>query len=394
MGLSVKADLPIKAVASRVQEQSSGLCIIDDPDKMFALRGEWEALWSSAGGLHNQAFAVAWLCWTRVAKPRGRKLHCIVYRENGELVLVWPLVSHRRLAWTVLEPLTPGTAEYTSILARADARTAIDAAWRAATRQCRADMLALPYVCKETRLDTLALRHAGLVETTVDVCATALLRQEPDWDAFCNSLGKLSKKKPGALERRFAKEGALEIRVLDSKNRVAHARYVEWMLERKREWAERVEKHGPWLDSREYRDFLINLLDGTQGDPLAVMFVMSLDGAPVVVSMVGIGSTCASGLIAGFDANFSRFSPGAIMMEHCVKWAWDNGMDLDFGVGKEEFKAYWSRGNVASIKSYQIAVSNWGKFAFYAKVLAKKLKTLRASKPRADVVDPAGSPAA
>jgi CelD/BcsL family acetyltransferase involved in cellulose biosynthesis len=366
-----------------MSNQQSGLDIITDSDAFLALRNEWNALWSEADGRHHQAFAVCWLCWTQVAKLRGRRLHCIVYRENGELVLVWPLVSHRRFVWTVLEPLTPGTAEHTSILAAAGASVAIDAAWRAATRHCHADIFTIPYVGKNARLYDLASRHAGLVAATQDVSATALLRKEPDWTAYCYTLGALSKKKPGAREKRFEKEGILEIRILEAKDTHAHAQWVDWMLARKREWAERVEKDGPWLYSQGYRDFLVNLVDGTHTQPMGILFVMTLDGTPVAANIMGLGHTCVNGLIAGFDPKFSKFAPGSIMIERCVRWAWENRMDLDLGVGTEDFKAYWSRGNVLPNTSFQIATTGWGKLAFYAKNLAKKLADMRAARARA-----------
>jgi len=366
-----------------VSNQQSGLDIITDPDAFLALRDEWNALWSKADGRHHQAFDICWLCWTQVAKQRGRRLHCIVYRENGELVLVWPLVSHRRFACTVLEPLTPGTAEHTTILTANGSSAALDAAWRAATQHCRADIFSIPYVAKAAGLYDLASRHAGLVAARQDVSATALLRKEPDWTAYCNTLGTLSKKKPGARERRFEKEGVLEIRTLDAKDTYAHAQWVDWMLARKREWAERAEKDGPWLYSQGYRDFLVKLVDGTHTQPMGIVFVMTLDGMPAAAYIMGIGRTCVNGLIGGYDSKFSRFAPGSIMMERCVKWAWENRMDLDFGIGTEDFKAYWSRGNVLPNTSFQIATTQWGKIAFYAKNLAKKLADMRAARARA-----------
>ncbi|BAN26782.1 GNAT family N-acetyltransferase [Caballeronia insecticola] len=374
------------------QDPQFHVSIVCDPEAFLALRDEWNALWSSVDGQHNQSFAVCWLCWLYVAKPRGRRLHCIVVREHGELKLVWPLVSHRRHLWTMLEPLAPGTAEHTSILVSADAEHAIDAAWQSAIGQCGADVLSIPYVSADSRIDRLASKHPGLAVTTLDVSATALLRREPEWNAYRDSLSSLSKKKPAAIERRFMKEGVLEIRVIDAADTGAHARWVDWMLARKREWAERVGKHGPWLDSHDYRDFLIRLLDGTRDEPLALMFLMTLDGAPVVVNVVGLGSTSASGLIAGFDPAYAKFSPGAIMMERCVKWAWEHRLDLDFGIGKEEFKAYWSRGNILPNKSFQIALSRWGRFAFLAKAVAAKLAGLRAKKTRADAGKPGKRP--
>jgi CelD/BcsL family acetyltransferase involved in cellulose biosynthesis len=315
-----------------------------------------------------------------MAKPRGQRLHCIVYRENGELVLVWPLVSHRRFFCSVLEPLTPGTAEDTRILAAAGATAALDAAWQAATRDCRADIFSVPYVAKDAALYDLASRHAGLVAARQDVSATALLRKEADWPAYCNTLGTLSKKKPGARERRFEKEGVLQIRALEAADTQAHAQWVDWLLARKREWAERAEKDGPWLYSQAYRDLLVSLVDGTHTQPMAIIFVMTLDGMPVAASIMGLGLTCVNGLIGAFDARFSKFAPGSIMVERCVKWAWENRMDLDLGVGTEDFKAYWSRGNVLPNTSFQIATTQWGKMAFHARNLAKKLVDMRAAR--------------
>ena len=365
-----------------VRNRQSGLDIITDPDAFLALRDEWNALWSQVDGRHHQAFDVCWQCWTQAAKPSGYRLHCIVYRENGELVLVWPLMSHRRFFCTVLEPLTPGTAEHTSILTATGASAALNAAWRAATQHCHADLFSIPYVAKNAALYDLASRHAGLVATRQDVSATALLRKEPDWTAYCNTLGTLSKKKPGAREKRFEKEGVLDIRILEAKDTQAHAQWVDWILARKREWAEHFEKSGPWLYSQGYRDFLVSLADGTHAQPMGTVFVMTLDGLPVAAYIMGLGHTCVNGLIGAFDPKYSRFAPGSILMERCVKWAWENRMDFDFGIGTEEFKGYWSRGNVLPNTSFQIATTQWGKLAFHAKNLAKKLADMRAARAR------------
>ncbi|WP_250494708.1 GNAT family N-acetyltransferase [Caballeronia sp. GAWG1-1] len=373
--------------------QQTGISIISDPENFLALRDEWNSLWSRIGGHHYQSFDVCWLCWTRVAKPRGGSLHCIVYRERGELVLVWPLVRRRRSLWTILEPLASGTADHTSILASTGSEAAIEAAWQAASKGSRIDLFSIPYVSKGTRLDRLASGHGGLVVARQDTSALALLRREPDWTAYCKTLSTLSKKKPGALERRFMKEGALEIKVLDARDVSEHRKWVDWMLAQKRQWAERNGKDGPWLQSEGYRDYLVDLLDGSRGKSLALMFVMTLDNAPVCANMVGLALTCASGLIAGFDPSFAKFSPGAIMMERCVKWAWENQMDLDFGVGSEPFKAYWSRGNVLQNTSFELALSPWGRVAFLAKDCLKKLAEWKASRANGSEVQGSVQPA-
>jgi CelD/BcsL family acetyltransferase involved in cellulose biosynthesis len=104
--------------------------------------------------------------------------------------------------------------------------------------------------------------------------------------------------------------------------------------------------------------------------------VVTLDGAPVAATVVGVGTTCVDGLIASFDDRYARFGPGSIVVEHVIKWAFEQRLNVDFGVGAERFKAYWSRNNITGAWSAQIANSRWGVFAFRSK------KTVRAAARR------------
>jgi hypothetical protein len=63
-------------------------------------------------------------------------------------------------------------------------------------------------------------------------------------------------------------------------------------------------------------------------------------------------------------------------------------MDLDFGIGKEEYKAYWSRGNVKPAFSFQIANTRWGKFYFRSKDAARTLLNIRAARTRGELAPP------
>ena len=99
--------------------------IISDVDRFRAVRNEWEDLWSRANGHYHEAFAVCWESWLNIAGPRGSKLRCIVGRQNGRLVMVWPLVVTRRGLWRVLRMLGPEAADYTSMLLDPEAETVI-----------------------------------------------------------------------------------------------------------------------------------------------------------------------------------------------------------------------------------------------------------------------------
>jgi len=349
--------------------------IVSDEDAFRALQREWDDLWASAHGQYGQSFSVCWLAWQHVAKPRGRRLRCIVHRENGRLSMVWPLVTYRRLLWTYLCPLSPEAGDYTRVLVAQDhsAPALIAGAWRTALRRCGADFIKLPYVDEGSDLHAVASRERHVMIAARTVAAFAKLRDETEWDTFCKTLGTMSGKKPGALERRLSKEGQLTVRLTEPGDTRENATLVDWILARKRAWGDRVGKRGEWLDSPHYRDFLVNLLCPANGRAMGRLFVVTLDGVPVAATVVGVGMTCVDGLIASFDARYAKFGPGSIVVEHVIKWAFDERLNVDFGVGAERFKAYWSRNNITGAWSAQIANSPWGVLAFRSKKAARAL---------------------
>lgn len=70
--------------------------VITDMGQMVALEAEWNALWRKARGSFHQSYSFALHSWNEIAAPGGRSLFCIVIRERGRLVLVFPLVGIAR----------------------------------------------------------------------------------------------------------------------------------------------------------------------------------------------------------------------------------------------------------------------------------------------------------
>jgi len=288
--------------------------------------------------------------------------------------MVWPLVVYRKLCWTVVRPLTSESTDYTSILVQDGpaAPEAIERAWDAVQKRCGADIILLPYLKADCKLFELASRKRG-VATTAHPVAVARLRGETDWNAFSSSLGRLFKNKPGALEQRLSKKGDVKIRFLGPQDHEENIRLVDWMFDCKRQWADRVDKKGAWLYSMEYRNYLVALLNQTDSEVVARLMVLSLDRAPLAVEIFGLGKTCVDDLIAGFDPDHWRQSPGTIATEHCVKWALEHHLDFDLGAGIEKYKGYWSRNHILTTWSMQIASTGWGLFALQAENLRRRL---------------------
>lgn len=369
-----RANAASSGVETGMRNTESHVEIICHAERFRALRNEWEELWARANGQYHESFLACWQSWLNIAKPRGSKLRCIVARKEGRLAMVWPLAVSTYALWKVLRLLGPEAADYTTILIEPgpDAQVLARQAWHAAMTRCGADVIQLPYFGKQTELYRLVSKERHHVFGEARPASIARLTEEADWSSFCRDLGTLSGKKPGALERRLAKQGTLEARLLTPSDAEENTRLVDWTLARKREWAARVDKQGAWLYSSSYRNFLVALLSAQERVPMARLYVITLNGEPVATTIIGIGKSSIKGLITGFDERYAKFSPGQLVVEYMVKWAYDNHFDFDFGVGTESFKAYWSRENAVTVASAQVAATQWGRVAFRAKELVGK----------------------
>ncbi|WP_144142151.1 GNAT family N-acetyltransferase [Paraburkholderia sp. BCC1884] len=364
--------------------------VITDEAGFRALQPEWDALWSRAEGFCYQSFAFCWLAWLHVSKPHGRKLKCLVCREGGRLVMVWPLEMVRRSLWTYLVPLGPEGGDFTSVLVENGAQTAslVTGAWEVAKRRCGADFIHLPYVRESLVLHKLVTGERRIVFAEPHNSSAAKLRGEGTWDEYCQTLGTLFRKKPGGFTKKLAKEGTVDVRMLDPAEESETASIVKWMFECKRVWSGRVGKHSVWLDSPEFERFLCKLIYSGDVASMARLIVVTLDDAPVAALIVSLGNPWASAIISGYDPHYGKCCPGLIGIEHCVKWAFESGYDLDFGVGTEEFKAYWSRRRATTAWTVQTINSTWGLVAMRGRRLMREAME-RVRKP---TPEEAGSP--
>ncbi|MEA3118230.1 MAG: hypothetical protein QOI13_1500 [Paraburkholderia sp.] len=347
--------------------------VITDEQAFFELQAEWDDLWRRAKGSYYQSFAFAWIAWQQTAKPNGRHLRCIVRRHEGMLAMIWPLVTHQRFLWSCLTPLCPDAADYSDMLIDEHQypQTAlwIEEAWLVATQGRRADLVHLPFVHEASGLYRVATKARGLGVRTHNDAYVAKLSEEcgrHDWTSFCASLDTMGEKKPGSVARRLGRKGKLVMQVIDPSDRRRMASIIDVMFEWKRIWADRVGKHGRWLDSMEYRNFLLEwLCSGTSTAP-AHLLVITLDEAPLAALIFCVDNKCVSTLIGGFDQTYRNLSPGSLVHEYVVKWAFDRKLDLDFGAGTERYKQVWSRRHCKNVWTLQVATSSWGRIALCA----------------------------
>jgi CelD/BcsL family acetyltransferase involved in cellulose biosynthesis len=368
--------------------------IISDEAQFRALQPEWDALWSKAHGYYYQSFSFCWLAWTHVSKPHGRKLTCIVCREDGRVVMIWPLETCKRALWTYLVPLGPEGGDYTSVLVEngASAEALITDAWNTARRRCGADFIHLPYVRDTLHLHTLVMQERRILFSEAHNASAATLRGAGSWEQYGRTLGTLFGKRPGTFVNRLSKEGKVAVRVVDPAEEGEIQSIIAWMFRCKRQWSDRVGKHSVWIDSPEFEVFLNKLIHSGEVPSMARLIVVTLNDAPVAGIIVSVGNPWASAIFAGYDPQYSKCCPGLIAVEHCVKWAFDNGFDLDFGVGTERFKSYWARGEASTAWTVQIINSVWGLLAIRARRVSRELGARVKRLRHRDVAAPEATP--
>ncbi|MGF6551751.1 CelD/BcsL family acetyltransferase involved in cellulose biosynthesis [Paraburkholderia youngii] len=152
----------------------------------------------------------------------------------------------------------------------------------------------------------------------------------------------------------------MRVEIIDGTDPERIAEAVNALFVWKRAWAARVGKHGPWLYSEHYRNFLVSRLTTDDRSVKSHAIIVTVDDAMVAVLFMFTDARAVNEIISGFDPDFSKWAPGLLAIESMVKWAFDHQSDLDCGPGSEAFKPYWSRNNLRSCCTAVSVNSAWG----------------------------------
>jgi CelD/BcsL family acetyltransferase involved in cellulose biosynthesis len=362
-----------KAPASSVE-------VVTDSARLRELADAWSELWARCpeAGLF-QSFEYCLDAWELVQEPQGRRLACVAGWRGDQLVAVWPFVTYRNRLWTYARQLVASGVELHEVLVDDDTvdRTAwVQQAWRALTAHAHVDIVDVS--CFQDSATAPALRSlpAHAVEENTTACVRVELADEVEWDAFYNSLSKSHRKDWAKNRRRLAALGTVEFAVHEAgDDRIGSL--VDWTLAQKRQWAEHTGKKGEWLYSGHYRAFLERQLAAPGKGARNLVLTLTLNGELLAVQLGALSKGRFEAVIAGFNADYVKFSPGAQLSEAMIRWAWEQGVDCDLGAGTEPYKTFWSRNRVVSITNRSMAVSWRGVAAFAARRAVQQVRSRR-----------------
>ncbi len=165
--------------------------ILSEYRDLLALQPEWDALWSSVRRPgYQQSFPFARVCWHEIHNDPGSALRCIVIREAGKVLLLWPLLLRRVALVKVLSPLWSTGAEYTEPLVQEgpEALALITQAWLSARSSIAADIVSMPQIKAGSYLHTVISREKP-IDVETDTCYVVQWEQKwADWDSYCKAI--------------------------------------------------------------------------------------------------------------------------------------------------------------------------------------------------------------
>lgn len=350
----------LRAAASASSPPHLHAEIIDDWSRLLSLRREWDRLWRAVPNARvGQSFEWAQACWELALSPRGAKLCCVAVWEGELLKLLWPLAAARQGAWRVARPLNSQTSEYSSILAEPLLlEKAVALALVALTRSGLTDALMLPDVRSN---EPLAGVLSNLGFPVVRSQSAPLVRKAlfPSFDRYeAHVRGKL-KSELRRQRRRLEARGRLEFSCITHGPEAE--RILSWTLLRKREWLLRDKIRNNWMPTAWYSALLQQTLPQVQGRVGPCLFALKLDGELIAAEYSHVDAGRVESFIGAYDPAFAWASPGQILQAECIRWALDRGLDYDFRIGDERYKARWTFGDAVELRTFALVTNRWGR---------------------------------
>ena len=289
----------------------------------------------------SQTFQWAEEAWQTISQPLGRELNCITLRSEGRLVAVWPLIVCRERGLRILRPLGFEVREYCAPLvepgAEAEGRVAL--MWEAAAHST--DLAVLLYVHVNSLLAGILRGESHWSVTYGSTPAPYVARADyTDWPAYHATISSQFRYQIRRRRKKLAEHGEV---VMERESADGCAALIDWMLDEKIRWLARMNLTNDWMFRPDCRDFLVALATREDATGGVAMFSLKLNGVPIAVYLVSVDRSRVEYFVSAYNPEWSSCSPGAILIEYLLQWAFERGLDFDLRSGDQPYKYKWAR---------------------------------------------------
>jgi CelD/BcsL family acetyltransferase involved in cellulose biosynthesis len=358
---------PATAPAAAAAARPLSYDVIDDQAGFCALETEWNELFEQAGRPTQvfQTFSWNWhwcrhFVWNAPDGPKHAAL-LVTARDNGRLVMVWPLAMERvgmlrQLVW-MGEPVS----QYGDILADTDTVTqsAILEAWAFALKALKPDVVRL----RRVRADAVIAPHLATLqslETVVNEAPHLDLASAADFAAYEQRYSGKARKNRRRLARRLEEQGVVKYARLSQTPEAGQA--ARQAVAMKQSWLRDRGLLSPALADSRFAAFMGDVAAASgRGAAGVTVSVLTLNDATVGLQ---IGVTAKQRLslhVIVYDLAHEKSGVGVLHLEHAIAEAYDLGLTaIDLLAPKADYKMDWADGTVAVI-DHALPVSALGR---------------------------------
>jgi CelD/BcsL family acetyltransferase involved in cellulose biosynthesis len=291
------------------------------------------------------------------------------------MVLVWPFVIVRRRFWSMLCPLGSETNVYSDVLVENNPKADlwVARAWQKLRLTCSSDIISLPFVRVNSRLDRIVSKERPLDVWERSVSGVNWEGNQK-WDSYYQSLDRNFRYSLRSRRRRLTENGNLTFDAVT--NHEQFSPILDWLFSHKTEWLIRTKHRSPWNNTELYKEFLLKVASERGGIGKIILFVLKFDGQTIAAVLARISKFDVEAVVAAFDRTYNKYGPGQLLYEDILKWAFERRLEFDFRVGDEVYKRNWTN-RESKVIAYRFSNSIWGEVFSLASRSRSKLRTFR-----------------
>jgi CelD/BcsL family acetyltransferase involved in cellulose biosynthesis len=321
--------------------------IINETQALRALEPEWNDLCTRVPDhRYNQTFSWLWRGWECVLSKKNYDLHVIVGRTDGRVVLIWPVVVHRYLAWRMLGWLGADSTECPDLLVESGPKTLewLQAAWKIIVYDSGIDVIDFRYVREDSPIAPL-LEGSANAHKKYSRAPYVACDSWTNWASYFKSLSRKFRNDQMRQRRRLSKCGGVSFEIAETTVEVRDS--LRWLLIQKTAFLDQMGVRKHWFQHRENLDFLQSVVMDSHSSGNLYLAKLCVDGTTIAVLLGFVFKGRLEAVVTTYDPAWQSYSPGRILMEECLKWSFEKQIKIfDFRMNVTPNKRNWAKTSV------------------------------------------------
>ncbi len=364
--------------------------LIRDRNAFDALEDEWNALFRRSGHSAQvfQTFNWNWHWANNYLHDapggiKGLKLSIIIGRRNGNLIMVWPLVSERIRGITQIFWMGEPVSQYGDVLidSCADALECLRAGWEFLKSHTTGDVVRLRRVRADAIIAPL-LDEIGALASNKQVAPFLDLGSAPDFAAYEQRYSSRSRRNRRRLARRLEETG--DVKFVRHKGGAEAAAFAVQALDLKAAWLSDRGLVSHAIADPRMRRFFRDAVADTQRSTNSVVAALTCKGEPAALE---VSFTCKGRLamhVIVFNLAYEKSGAGVLLLEQSIRDGFADGLSTyDMLAPGDNYKLDWSDATVEVLdwcRPLTIAGQTYARF--YLGLVRPRMKAMIEAMPQ------------